>query len=221
MLSQSVAKCIVLTEDSIKRSLEVLLESSGFRMRDTLVLAYYGCTSPHNLRPLLDLIRASNRSAKIVVHQDRDYLTDEESTAWETEIRKMSVEPFLTNGVDIESHFLDAEYLADLNHQPVSDMIDLINHTTDVTRDLSIEKYVNGRADIARKNGTFGRLNMGQLATQAPKIFAENPERYRHSKTVAKELRRRFQEKQSVKLRLVEVSDKLKVRGLMEIAKKI
>ena len=42
MLSQSQAKCIVLTEDSIKRPLEVLLESSGFPMEKTLVLAYYG-----------------------------------------------------------------------------------------------------------------------------------------------------------------------------------
>ena len=89
MLSQSQAKCIVLTEDELKRGLEVLLSVSGIPMDDTLTLAYYGCTSPHNLRPLLELIRASNPQAKIVVHRDRDYLTDEEGAEWETEIRNM------------------------------------------------------------------------------------------------------------------------------------
>lgn len=54
MLSQSHAKCIILTEDAIKRGLEVLLDASGITMSDALVLAYYGCTTPHNLRPLLD-----------------------------------------------------------------------------------------------------------------------------------------------------------------------
>jgi hypothetical protein len=115
MLSKSQAKCIVLTEDALKRGLETLIEASNFNMMETLVLAYYGCTSPHNLRPLLELIRVSNPNAKIVVHRDRDYLTEEESTQWETEIRNMSAEPFLTLGVDIESHFLDAKHLAVIN----------------------------------------------------------------------------------------------------------
>lgn len=221
MLSQTVAKCIVLTEDSIKRGLEVLLKSSGFPMDETLVLAYYGCTSPHNLRPLLDLIRASNPNSKIVVHQDRDYLTDDESTAWETQIRNMLAEPFLTGGVDIESHFLNAEHLAELNSQSTSDMADLIRKSTLENRDVSIEKYVNGRTDIAKKNGTFGTLNVGHLATQAPKTLDENSERYRHSKTIVKEIRRRFQKTYATNLRIVEVSDKIKVAELAAIAKKL
>ncbi len=126
MLSQSHAKCIVLTEDALKRGLEVLLSASGIPMDDTLTLAYYGCTSPHNLRPLLELIRASNPQAKIVVHRDRDYLTDKEGTEWETEIRNMEAEPFLTLGVDIESHFLRADHLAELNEKTEAEMDQLL-----------------------------------------------------------------------------------------------
>ena len=221
MLSHSAAKCIVLTEDSIKRGLEVLLQSSGFPMDHTLVLAYYGCTSPHNLRPLLDLIRGSNSSAKIVVHQDRDYLTDDESIAWENQIRNMSAEPFLTCGVDVESHFLNPEHLAALNGRATNDMEELIRESSIATRDASIEKYVNGRTDIAKKNGTFGRLNVGQLATQAPRTLDDKTERYRHSKTVIKEMRRRFQEENATNLRLIEVSDKIKVPELAAIARRL
>ena len=148
MLSQSHAKCIVLTEDALKRGLEVLLSASGIPMDDTLTLAYYGCTSPHNLRPLLELIRASNPQAKIVVHRDRDYLTDKEGTEWETEIRNMEAEPFLTLGVDIESHFLRADHLAELNEKTEAEMDQLLRCATEACRELSIEKYVNGRTDI-------------------------------------------------------------------------
>jgi energy-coupling factor transporter ATP-binding protein EcfA2 len=67
MLSKAQPKCIVLTEDALKHGLEVILDSSGIQLEDTLVLAYYGCTSPHVLRPLLELIRVSDPNAKIVV----------------------------------------------------------------------------------------------------------------------------------------------------------
>lgn len=221
MLSQSSAKCIVLTEDSIKRGLEVLLESSGFPMGKTLVLAYYGCTATHNLRPLLDLIRNSNSKAKIVVHRDRDYLTNEESEKWRTEIRNMSAEPFLTHGVDIESHFLNAEHLTSINTVPVDEMRGLIKTATEITRDTSVEKYVNGRTDIEKKNGTVGRLNHGHLATEAPKQFDSDNQRYRYSKAVLKEVRRQFQQKHSRNLRVMEVSKELHVSELAEIAKKL
>jgi hypothetical protein len=50
-----------------------------------------------------------------VVHRDRDYMTQGEATMWSEATAKLGVEPFLTKGVDIESDFLDSEYLAKLN----------------------------------------------------------------------------------------------------------
>ena len=221
MVSQSAAKCIFLTEDAIKRSLEVILESSGIPMDESLVLAYYGCTAPHNLRPLLELIRGSNNSAKIVVHRDRDYLNDEEAAEWETKIRSMGAEPFLTQGVDIESHFLNAEHLAERNNLEVEAISSYVSAATAATRDLSIEKYVNGRTDIEKKNGTFGKLNVGQLATSAPKVFDSAPERHRYSKAVLKELRRQYQEAKGKNLRVTEPSSTLADNSLSSIAKKL
>ena len=221
MLSQSQAKCIVLTEDSLKRGLEVLLESSGVPMKESLVLAYYGCTLPHNLRPLLELIRASNRSAKIMVHRDRDYLTDDEARKWESDIRKMGAESFLTDGVDVESHFLNARHLAALNGESEEAMSAMLTAATSASRMVSIEKYVNGRTDIEKKAGTFGALNLGQLASSAPQIIDASPERYRHAKTVLREARRKFQDDHRRTLRVMEPSPALVVAELSVIAKKM
>ena len=221
MLSQSHAKCIVLTEDALKRGLQVLLSSSGSPMDETLTLAYYGCTTPHNLRPLLELIRASNPKAKIVVHRDRDYLTDEEGTKWETEIRDMGAEPFLTLGVDIESHFLCANHLAALNGKTEEEMDQLLQQATEACRDSSIEKYVNGRTDIAKKAGTFGSLNLGQLATTAPQLVDDNPERYRHGKTVLKTARQLYQQDTGTNLQIIEPSSRIAVAELSALARKL
>ncbi len=190
-------------------------------MNESLVLAYYGCTSPHNLRPLLELIRASNPSTKIVVHRDRDYLTDDEAQEWEIKIRNMNAEPFLTEGVDIESHFLNVEHLAMLNNLDIDTMKDFLDKSTESAKDISIEKYVNGRTDIEKKMGNFAKLNLGHLAIEAPKTFEANPTRYRHSKEVLKELRRIFQEDQKKNLRIMEPTQHINVKALSSISKKI
>jgi energy-coupling factor transporter ATP-binding protein EcfA2 len=221
MLSQTRARCIVLTEDSIKRGLEVLLESSGIPMGETLVLSYHGCTSTHNLRPLLSLIRSSNPAARIIVHRDRDYLTDDESAAWKTEIRALGSDPFLTNGVDVESHFLNPEHLAELNNAEVATMLDIMQRAAEECETLSVEKYVNGRSDIEKKAGTFGRLNLGQLAATAPTIVSSNTPRFLHAKTVMRAVRRIYQQENSGHLRTLEPSAHIRVPSLVSISQRL
>lgn len=221
MLSKSQARAIVLTEDALKRGLEMLLECSGFPMDDTLVLAYYGCTSPHNLRPLLELIRTSNPTAKIVVHRDRDYLSDEESDAWMTKMREMGAEPFLTAGVDVESHYLNEKHLASLNEHTEDVLLNLIEEATKECTDLSVEKYVNGRTDIEKKNGTFGKLNLGQLAAQAPGVVKSDQHRYRHSKTVLRLLRQKYQSMYGKNLTVIAPSKHLRSEVLADVASKL
>lgn len=221
MVSHSKSLCIVLSEDALTRNLELLLEASNFPMSETLVLAYYGCTSPHNLRPLLELIRGQNPSVKIVVHRDRDYLNDKEAEDWSIEIRAMGAEPFLTDGVDVESHYLNANHIAELNNLSLDESIQLIDEATNSCREMSIKKYVNGRTDLARKNGTFAKLDIGQLAVEAPSLIEGKRERYRHSKTVLKTLRSKFREKYGKDMKIIYVTEHLRSAYLATIASKL
>lgn len=221
MLSKSQARCIVLTEDALKHSLEMLLESSDLPMNDTLVLAYYGCTSPQNLRPLLELIRTSNPSAKIIVHRDRDYLSPEEAEGWNVKIREMGAEPFLTEGTDIESHFLSVSHLAELNGLEAADVEALLNEVTDSCRTTSIEKYVNGRTDIEKKKGTFGKLNLGELAAKAGDVVDGEKARYRHSKTVLRALRKKFHEDRGENIKIIAPTEHVKCTLLTQVAAKL
>lgn len=221
MVTRTSAKAIVLTEDSIKNGLEALLESSGFPMKETLILAYYGCTNPHNLRPLLELIRHSNNYAKIVVHRDRDYFFDYEIEEWQKQIRNMQAEPFITSGVDIESHFLNSSHISKLNNVDLGQIDKMIEEATKNNKEFSIEKIVNGRTDIEKKRGTFSSLNLGKLAVDAPQYFEGNTVRYRYSKNVLKDLRKSFQEKYSKNLKIFHASEHLLLPELNKIASKI
>ena len=77
-VSAGTKTCIVLTEDEKTASLRSVIEASGFDMAQTDIISYNGCTSPHNLRPLINTIRGINHRTTIIVHMDRDYHTDEE-----------------------------------------------------------------------------------------------------------------------------------------------
>lgn len=185
---------IVLTEDTDYRVLEMVCLASGLDMAETVVLPYHGVTQIKQLRPLLNMIRSTNPNATVIVHQDRDYLTDAEATSWEAEVRRLHIDPWLTVGVDIESHLLNPDHLAAANiGASADDFAQMIQQARSEVRDVSVEHYVNGRLEIARAAGQGGRVNLGQLAVEAAREVDADPVRYSHSKTAVKRLRHAFQ----------------------------
>lgn len=98
---------------------------------------------------------------------------------------------------------------------------ELLDQATADCRAISIEKYVNGRTDIEKKNGTFGKLNLGQLAANAADVVDGDTSRYRHAKTVLRNFRHQCQEVYGQNASVVSVSDAMKCERLSEIAKKV
>lgn len=220
MISQSKAKCIVLTEDSIKIGIEKIITSSGIENDDVIVLSYYGCTGLKNLKPLLNLMRNSNDKAKIVLHRDRDYYTDDDLNKWSEEVRKFNVEPFLTRGVDIESEFLQSKHLAEINEEDEDYFDSLITKAVQDNLKDHIERYVNGILEIEKKNNTFKSINVGQLAVSAPEKFNLNVARYRHSKTVLRKIKELYQNDKKNNLNVYKASPFLKSDIFYSVSKK-
>lgn len=222
MIPAGLKVCVVLTEDEKANSLNAVLESSGFDMSQSTILPYYGCTSLHNLRPLIDMIKELNRNAMLIVHKDRDYHSDEETNQWQQTVRSMGAEAFVTRGVDIESHLLNHEYIAALNPSlTLMQAADLINRAMVGTRDDSIRNYVNGRIDIERKAGTYGKLDVGALATKVPQLYDRDPKRYCHSKTVVSKVRQLFQTEHALNLQLYKKSDYISDPTLASIVQRV
>lgn len=220
-VTQPGTKAVVLTEDENVHPLETLLKSSGFVSDETIVLPYYGVSTIKQLRPLIQVIQNNNLTAKIVVHRDRDYMTDDEGREWEEKVRPLGAEPFLTTGVDLESHFLDAAHLDSLNSdRSESEFQALLQSSRMSAKDKSVEHYVNGRIEVERAKGTHANINHGNLAVEAARVVGDDLAGKSHGKTVLKQLRKEFRTKYNVELQIVQVSERIAVRELRTIANK-
>jgi ABC-type uncharacterized transport system ATPase subunit len=221
-VAQPGTKAIVLTEDQNTRGLEALLEASGFPDGATVILPYYGITSVKQLRPLLRMITASNPQAKILLHRDRDYMTELEINDWSTSIRNLGVEPFVTSGTDVESHFLDTKHLAAVNEGvSEAEFQRLIDAAVTAVRDASVQHIVNGRIDIERTKGTHAAINHGKLAVDSQNLYDTAPRKLSHGKTLLKKLRSDFQAEFGQRLRDVVASEYVAFPVLRTFAKKV
>lgn len=214
------AKAVVLTEDENVRILESILKSSNFDLDKTLILPYYGVTTIKNLRPLVNIVRTSNQSAKILLHRDKDYLDISESQNWQKQVRQLQVEPFLTNGTNVESYLINPQHLAELNHDvSEKDFKNMIEEVIKSLHEKFIEAYVNGRIDVERQNGNIRQVNHGKIAAEAPKNIARHE--FCHGKIMLRGLRSLFRERYSRNLVDTKCTQYLKVEALQIFAKKI
>jgi hypothetical protein len=167
------------------------------------------------------LIRGSNPKSIIIVHRDRDYLNENEAKKWEEDIRKMHANPFLTLGTDVESHFLNATHLANHNPATVQDIEQMIDVAYETSKEHSIKKFINGRIDIEKRAGTYGKIDVGSLAIECPNNISSDTTRFSHSKTVLKHLKREYKEKTKANLIVHQISSVLSVDSLQVSARKL
>lgn len=192
-------KFIILTEDRVTHCLNILLRNSGFLEQDVTVLPYNGVTSVHLLKPLIKQIKDLS-SAVIIVHRDRDYMQQDEIEAWKKDIIAIGAEPFVTSEMDIEGYFCTRDYIAAvLKNSGEVNIEELMSRMESEEDDTVLSGYINGRIDLARKNGTIGKVDIGKLSATAAKLIADNPLTYTKGKRKLARLRHILQE--SFKLR--------------------
>lgn len=105
-------KCFVLTEDeNYEGLLSVIFESSGFNMDETTFISYEGCSKLSSVTLFTVFANEKLPHIKIIVHRDRDYLTDNEIQKEVDGFSALNVEFFITDGTDVESHFVNAKHI--------------------------------------------------------------------------------------------------------------
>ena len=139
----------------------------------------------------------------------------------EAGITKLKAEPFVTEGLDIESYFIKPEYLAVQNQGiGIESFQDLISSSLTDDHDDTVAAYVNGRTNIARENKTTGALNPGALAVEAQKEVTGKPASYARKRTL-RTLRQRFKSQYDRTLQIGAVTEILKVDELAQIAQRV
>jgi hypothetical protein len=210
-------KCIVLTEDSNTGGLlSLILESSGFRMDEPNIISYEGCSKLASANLFSVFVKEKMPHVKIVVHRDRDYLTDAEVDDLSGQFRRIDVHFFVTRGTDVESHFLNARHL---NHCHPSIQVEEAKRMIALAMEQTKPKSI----DLLRKK-EFGGMRDARYTHLNPAIEAlvqQNLYRFTYGKSALAKLHKQVQKRIGKRSEVQSVSPYLSDPRLQEIAKKI
>jgi energy-coupling factor transporter ATP-binding protein EcfA2 len=108
-------KSVVLTEDEDTRPLEILLESNGIDPQHVLIHSYKGSSKLQAAFEVAKFIQTLKPGVSVLIHRDRDFMTDEEIGWLREKCDKgtRDVDLFVTSGSDVEHYFTNIQHLAD------------------------------------------------------------------------------------------------------------
>lgn len=174
-------KCIFLTEDKNIGLVRKLLEANEFHLSEVDIRSYMGCTnivSAEVLRKYL-VDRFGKNCPSVVVHRDKDYLTDEEIEIETKKFAKLGVPLFITYGTDIESYFVRPTHVKICHPTiPENDILEIVSQAKKENREDAIQ---------ALRRKEFGQSNQDKsshLKDAFPTFYDENEERLFHGKKV-------------------------------------
>ena len=132
-------KCVVFTEDDDVKLLLPVLKASGFRLDETEIYSYQGCSNLSSAKLISKYINKKFPNQHIVVHRDRDYLSIEEVTIWKEALEEVNIHPFITKGTEIEFYYLNPKHI-NYTHQkiPIKRAEEIVINTVEEKRELSI-----------------------------------------------------------------------------------
>ena len=212
------SKCYILTEDENQGLITKLFEYSGFVLEEVEFLSYNGAGSIHAAIVLGNYIKTKHDGAIIIIHRDKDYLTDEQLSIVEEKVAQSGLFLFTTIGTDIESCFINSEHILELYDEltPVQVEI-LINEATQETKEESLKRLINHYMEMEKpQNGDF----YGK-SKQLEDMYENNTERYRYGKKVLSRLSGKIQNLIGRNCDLTQYTDNLQIDLLLEMSEDI
>jgi energy-coupling factor transporter ATP-binding protein EcfA2 len=141
---KSNTRCIVLTEDSKQESIKTFLEMNNFHLSETELFSYEGAANIPGAILLAEYLKNINSDITIVIHRDRDYLTDSQVESLSNKITKKGAYPFITTGVDIESIYINSRHIHELYPElAIGDIEKAIDEATNDSSKDSTDRLIN------------------------------------------------------------------------------
>ena len=179
-LKNSNVQWIICTEDARvdrEEMLKCILKSSGFDLAKCIILPYKGCSKMENAELLNEFIHQYLPNSKMIIHRDRDYLSDEQIDKLRERLCSKGIILWSTPGTDIESIFVNADHLFSLYPEVgMEAIVQLITEAKEEAKATSLEKFVNYVG-----NSTEER-NYRQINLECEKRYNDRPDRYLYGK---------------------------------------
>lgn len=181
---------VVLTEDSRTKYIEKILASSGRDLDKTTVWPYGGCTQLNAAKVLASFLDDLAPGCEVIVHRDRDYLSDAEIRELCRKYESNGFKLFITVGTDIESHFLALGHLSKVYPMhSEAEVSALLDKATQRAEEYSLRIMTNARFKEAVDN--WNRQDRypeaGNIAVETKTEYESDPVRFRHGKETLKQ----------------------------------
>lgn len=198
---------VILCEDEIFNLVGVLAGSSG--LDDFELDTYNGKDNFQGALQFGRMLMNKNTNIQVIVQRDRDYMSDEEVEELRKKAKTAGCRLFITEGTDIESHFLNPEYITELAE------LDGIEDFDEVDAMALI-----GKAEEKVKVKSIDKLSAhltGEKVSKYMAMYEGDVEKYRHGKTVLKALKQIYHQEYGCRLQIETESATIEVPELFLI----
>jgi energy-coupling factor transporter ATP-binding protein EcfA2 len=182
-------KCIFLTEDKKQGLVEKFIYSNRFIESETDVRSYKGCTNIGSTEVLFKYLtdKFPQNIPVIVVHRDKDYMTENEVLEEIEKFKKIGINLFITEGTDIESYFVRKEHILENQNLPPEKVDELLNIAKNDKKQIAI---------TALKRKEFGdkfKDKHSHFSDYIENYYATNEDKLFHGKEVFKKVKNLIQ----------------------------
>jgi predicted ATPase len=216
-------KCVVATEDEKPELLKILLEENGFIGAETIVVPYLGTGKIDAALILSQYLNMRTAGTRLVVHRDRDYLSDEAIEKIRKKLEGAGILLFVTKGKDVEHYFLNAEHLSVVSQVPLADVETAIKDGIAATREKSIASLIDHKtlAAFDHQRATGEKVPHGKLGVSAVAEYDANPAALCYGKKALKATLAMLQARTGNNINAASKTGKLRVAELEAIALQI
>jgi energy-coupling factor transporter ATP-binding protein EcfA2 len=175
-------RCVVLTEDENHDHIIEYFGINGFNNDETEYFSYNGSGNINGAVVLARYLKSKNNDVSVVIHRDRDYLSDKQVNVFTKDVEKHGCHFFVTDGVDVESLYIKTEHILELYPELTKGFIEqVIVDSTEECRELSIDRLIDHvMSDEGRpEEGAYSK-RIKQIHQQ----YDDDKERFRYGKKV-------------------------------------
>lgn len=153
---------VILTEDSDTKFLESYLNIQGLNKDEMELISYGNCSQlKTSAFSLAKYIKNKKQSIKVAIHRDRDYLDENEIIEIKASIEKIQCFPFITNGTDIESLFVNKEHINELYPEiPLQTIDNFIEMAINESDEDSVQRLIDQYFKDNRHNPADGTYKL-------------------------------------------------------------
>jgi ABC-type branched-subunit amino acid transport system ATPase component len=106
------SRVILCTEDEDPWALQLALQKAGYSADDVKVASFNGLGNMFTAEAFREMSEMMVNSPRVIIHRDRDFLTDDELAEWASVFTERGIEVFCPRLCDTEAYHASAEHVA-------------------------------------------------------------------------------------------------------------